>query len=618
MMSHRTKPLLWLALFLLPMCCQAQPWRPFLDPDRAIDWTGAGVGQIPDRPVLCATLKPQATTAQINAALASCPAEQAVFLTAGTYAINGNIRVPSNVTLRGAGASRTILNATGVIGGAVITLGGGSVPFHPMVIRDGATAGSSQILLQPGPGITAGMYLAIAETNDPGFVSAGGSEGNCNWCDGGWTNNGSLARGQIVLVTAVVNRPSATVEFSPPLYSAYTHSPVAVPFTMAAGHAGVESLQVRANHTGYDANFSVAACAWCWIRGVESNFADGEHVSITWGYHDEVRDSYVSNEFMHQPGVLDADIQLGYKTTASLVENNITERGHQSIMLEWGAAGNVIAYNYITGAFDRDTPNLVIGGIDFHGAHPQFNLLEGNVAPDIYADPFWGTSSHTTAYRNWLMGTTHVCSPLTGTGPVNCTGANGLYAFQAARAVQISYLATHNNFAGNVLGSIRMQALINTLSLKRLAQVPSVGFPALRGYDDAAYGWTFGYAGDGDDGSGTGCSGGQPPCHATAASLGSFLHGNFNNIDKSIGWAAGKSHTLAPSLYLPAKPWWWGALPFPSTGPDVNGGPGPGGHSYGNPAEACYEKVMHGLDGGAGSLLPFDPGACYGSFPAAP
>lgn len=385
---------------------------------------------------------------------------------------------------------------------------------------------------------------------------------------------------------------------------------------MAASHAGVENLQVRANNTGYEANFSVAACAWCWVRGVESNYADGEHVSITWGYHDEVRDSYFSNEFMHQPGVLDADIQVGYKTTASLIENNIIERGHQSIILEWGAAGNVVAYNYITGAFDRNTPNLVIGGIDFHGAHPQFNLLEGNVAPDIYADPFWGTSSHTTAFRNWLAGTTRVCSPMTGRGAVTCAGANGHYAFQAARAVQISYLATQNNFAGNVLGSVRMQALIN--NLKRLAQIPSVGYPALRGYDDAAYGWTFGYSGDGDDGSGTGCSGGPPPCHATAASLGSFLHGNFNNIDKSVAWAPGKTHILPPSLYLSAKPWWWGALPFPATGPDITGGPGPGGHSFGNSAEACYERVMGGSDGGAGNPLPFDPAACFGAPPTAP
>ena len=594
----------WVAFLLFSACASAQPWHPFLESDRAIDWAGAGVGHIPDRPVLCASLTPSATTAQINAALASCPADQAVFLAAGTYAIDGNIRVPSEVTLRGAGAGRTILNATGVTGGAVITLGGGSSPFHPLKIAGGASAGSTSILLPHGETINA-AFLAITETNDPAFVSSLGAGGNCNWCDGNWTKTGDLARGQIVQVWSVVN--GTTVAFLTPLYASYTRSPVAVPLAMSES-AGVENLQVRANNTGYETNFAMTLCARCWIRGVASNYADGEHVSITWGYHDEVRDSYFSNEFQHRAGERDADIQLALKTTASLIENNIIERGHQSVMLEWGAAGNVIAYNYMTGAFDRDTPNLVIGGIDFHGAHPQFNLLEGNVAPSIYADPFWGTSSDTTAFRNWLVGTTRVCSPSPGRHAVDC--ANAHYAFQAARAAQVSYVSTRNNFLGNVLGSTAMQAL--TRNGKRLAQIPSAAWPAPRSYDDAAYGWTFGYDGDGDDGSTTACSAGRPSCHAEPAALGTFRHGNYSNIDKSIAWAPGKPHTLPPSLYLSAQPPWWGSLPFPATGPDVTGGSGPGGHSYGNPAQACYLKIMGGSDGGAGSPLPFGPDACYG------
>jgi hypothetical protein len=52
---------------------------------------------------------------------------------------------------------------------------------------------------------------------------------------------------------------------------------------------------------------------------------------------------------------------------------------------------------------------------------------------------------------------------------------------------------------------------------------------------------------------------------------------------------------------------------FPATGPDVSGGAGPGGHSYGNPAQACYLRVMRGSDGGAGGPLVFDARSCYGT-----
>jgi hypothetical protein len=584
----------------------AQAWNGILDPDRGIDWAGAGVGRIPERPHICATLPPSATALQINAALAACPAEQTVLLGAGTYSVDGNIIVPSRVTLRGAGAGRSILDARGLFGGAVITLGGGSVPYRPLVISGGADAGSSRIAIAPRDRIEPGMFLVIAETNDDAYVSSQGISGNCHWCDGGWTKTGNLARGQIVKVTAMEG--ATIVAFSPPLYTSYTNAPVAVPFKMSASYAGVENLQVRANNTGYEANFSMAVCAFCWIKGVESNYADGEHVSLTWGYHDEVRDSYFSNEFMHHAGERDADIQIALKTTASLVENNIIERGHQSVMLEWGAAGNVVAYNYMTGAFDRDTPNLVIGGIDFHGAHPQFNLLEGNIAPFIYADPFWGTSSHTTAFRNWLVGTTRVCSPLRGRGTVDCSGFNGHYAFNAARAVQNSYLSTRNSYVANVIGSAQMQSLAR--KGRKLRQSASVSYPVPRGFDDVAYGWTFGYSGDGDDGSGTGCSAGGEACHADMEMLKIFMHANYNGVDRSIGWAPGNPRTLPASFYLSGKPAWWGSLPFPSIGPDISGN-----HAPGNSAAACYTTVMGGTDGGAGSPLSFDPDVCYRTSP---
>ena len=599
--------MLFLAAVCFSLSAHAQLWAPLLNSQQAIDWSNAGVGGIPARPVICANLTPSATLDQINRALASCPRGQTVYLAAGTYSIAGNINVPSEVTLRGAGANLTILNATGRGGGNVINLGTASVSYSPLSIKNGATAGSTSLLVSNGSGITVGKYLAIAETNDPEYVSSNGSEGNCRWCDG-WTKDGSLARGQIVQVTAV---RGDTISISPALYSTFTHTPIAVPFNMSATRAGVEDLQVYANNSGYGANFRMSACAYCWIRGVESNYTDGDHVRVYWGFHDEIRDSYFSNAYLHRPGQSDSDIQIGWKTTASLVENNIIERTHVSIMLVWGAAGNVISYNYTTGEFDNGSIYFLIGGIDFHGAHPQFNLLEGNVISVIFEDSIWGTSSHTTAFRNWVVGTSRICDPMSGRGVVKCSGTEGHYAFSAARPMLVSYLATKNNFIGNVVGSEQMQSLVGYH--KPLAQVASIEYPAVRSYDKAAYGWVFGYGETNDDGTGEGCAGGVGPCHRAGTSRSQFLHGNYNNIDLSLQWAPGVSHKLPASFYLAAKPGWWGEMPFPATGPDVNGGIGAGGHSFGNPAQACYTKVMRGSDGGAGSPLTFNADACYAS-----
>src|ERR1051325_8902807 len=79
---------------------------------RGADWTKAGVsGGIPTRTIICATLNPGASAAQIGSALQSCPAGQVVKLNAGTYTIGGIDfgGAKQNVTLGGAGANQSFL-----------------------------------------------------------------------------------------------------------------------------------------------------------------------------------------------------------------------------------------------------------------------------------------------------------------------------------------------------------------------------------------------------------------------------------------------------------------------------------------------------------------------------
>jgi hypothetical protein len=578
-----------------------------LNSGQAIDWSQSGVGGIPERTKSCANLSPGTSLAQINAALASCPPGETVNLAEGRYSVAGTIHVPSNVTLRGAGADRTVLDAVGKGFQYVVSLGSGSVAYIPVRITGGATAGSTNIQVASLAGISVGKYLVIAETNNPLYVTSAGSAGVCRWCDGDWSHTGSFSRGQIVAVTAVNEN---TVRIVPGLYSAYTGFPFAVSFTMSASYAGVEDLQVNANNNGYDANFGLSACAFCWLKGVEANFTDGDYAEVFWGYRDEIRDSYFSNAFTHLPGLHDADVHIGYKTSASLIENNIFERAHRSIELNWGAAGNVVAYNFTTGEYDTRARNFVLGGIFFHGAHPQFNLLEGNVLTQIQQDATWGSSSHTTVFRNWVAGTNRYCTPGVGREVVSCSKADARYAFQAARAIEMTYLSTHNNFVGNVVGSSSMQSLIGYYH--PLAQKAVIEYPAVRSYDTVAYGWSFGYGRMSDDGSGDGCSGGEPPCHIGGTSATHFRHGNYNNIGGSTDWVVGVSHELPASFYLSGRPAWWGSLAFPAIGPDVKGGGGPGGHSDGNPAGRCYLQTMGGARAVTGKPLLFNAASCYG------
>src|SRR5437773_5793009 len=118
-MRRKQSLLFPLTLLCLSLCSQAQNWSGIVSHGRAINWSGAGIpGGIPNRTVMCATLNPGATAAQINSAIASCPSGQVVFLNAGTYSLSSGINFSgtSNVTLRGAGPDHTILNFTGAAG----------------------------------------------------------------------------------------------------------------------------------------------------------------------------------------------------------------------------------------------------------------------------------------------------------------------------------------------------------------------------------------------------------------------------------------------------------------------------------------------------------------------
>src|SRR5437870_8184115 len=115
-MRHKSLFLFPLILLSLSLFSYAQLWSGVLDPSRAIDWSQAGViGGIPNRTSICATLNSGATAAQINSAIAACPSGQVVFLNAGIYNLSAGIDFgsKSSVTIRGAGADRTILKFIG-------------------------------------------------------------------------------------------------------------------------------------------------------------------------------------------------------------------------------------------------------------------------------------------------------------------------------------------------------------------------------------------------------------------------------------------------------------------------------------------------------------------------
>jgi hypothetical protein len=628
-MNRKSLLFLYLALmFVIPSAVHAQAWSGILKPVSgagacspstvsspqacAIDWSTAGVvGGIPSGSWTQsgATISPSGgdSTGSIQAALNACGTNHFVLLGAGTFNVN-SLTIPSNCVLRGSGTLKTIVNSTGS-GGAVYKLGGGGPAYTPTStnISSGATAGSSSIVVASASGISVGTLLAITELNDPTYVTTNTPSGSCTWCDG--TSDGAArARGQTVQVT---NVSGTTITFAPALYSNYGVAPgtspaQAWPFAVAGQNEGVELLQTYANGTGYTAVYAMQACVNCWVKGVFNNYADADHVDLANSLHSEVRDSYFSNAYVHSPGSTDSDVDIQLRTSASLIENNIFERLHISVMAEWGPAGNVVGYNYSIGNFDASCGCLAImWAFDYHGAHPQFTLFEGNVANSVALDAFWGSGGNTTFFRNQFRAVDTIASPQSA-GRNNVNWSSFQLANQQMNGEQIAFPHTNVNSIGNVMGSADAITAASTLYNSGAPPFTStIVPPATRNYSNFFDAASVGY----DTGSDTNGSG-IPSSLAGKAAGTYFQNGNFDIASNTVIWN-GASRALPASFYKSSKPSWFGSVPWPAMGPDVTGGNVDtsvlAGHVHAIPAEACYNNTARDSAG----IKLFDPTVCY-------
>jgi hypothetical protein len=219
-----------------------------------------------------------ASQSAIQSALNTAPANSVVKLNAGTYNIGSKLMIPSNVTLRGSGPA-TVLKATGG-GNSLICFGTSDGGWEHqngayVSITDGATKGSTSITVASTSGITVGGLLLIDQIDDGVEISDKGNEGSQGMC--GVRHGQKRHQSQIAEVTAINNK---TITLAQPLFTNYTRSPEAVPFPAQVKNAGLEDLKLYLNNTGVGQNISMFNAAYCWVKNIESDYSDGDHIWV--------------------------------------------------------------------------------------------------------------------------------------------------------------------------------------------------------------------------------------------------------------------------------------------------------------------------------------------------
>jgi parallel beta helix pectate lyase-like protein len=609
-MKLRFSGLTLVLLFVTAPLLHAQAWTGILDPSRAIDWSNAGIpGGIPNRTTICATLNPGATSAQIDAAIAACPSGQVVFLAAGTYSISAGISFAgrSNVTLRGAGPTQTILQFTGGdpcngLGGDVCLTGAsasyvGSANVQPGGAHAASWSGgyakaSNQISLS-GPGISGiaiGTVLILDQANDVADtrgVFICDIAITCHDSSQTGSSNGRTIAGidynqqQLVTVTAINGN---TFTISPGLYANNwrTNQNPGAWWNQQLSASGLEDLTVdHSQSTTASSGVFIYDCDNCWISNIRSIDAKRNHVWLYQSSNAVIRDSYfygTQNAASQSYGI------ETFITSDDLIENNIFDTVTNPVMYS-SCSGCVVGYNYSLKNAYTVSQAWMMGAFASHDAGNMMNLFEGNDFDSLYCDNEHGTSDLSTYFRNQLTGT--LPGKSLNTMPVTL----------------MSYCRGFN-IVGNVLGTIGYHKNYEA-SLQTSAANCDVSIYQL--------GW-----------SGTECSSGSNPPNDAIVRSSLLRWGNYDVVAGSPQWNPAEvpttastfinanpipsGHTLPDSFYKSSKPNWWGSVPWPAAGPDVSGGPGAGGFAYANPAQLCYGITAKDANG----ILLFDAKSCYG------
>jgi hypothetical protein len=550
------------------------------------------------------------SAATINTALSACTAGHYVLLGAGTFHLNTTITFggTANVTLKGAGADQTFIvmhnsNCCLGFGDSSLFMGSSTLsmyvdsttaPPHSASLSGTMTKGTTSLTFSSTTGLVVGgtvMFDQLDDSSDPGDTYICSTKDVCSQEGPGGGGRTGRAQNQVVVVTAI---NGSTVTFTPGLYMPNWRTGQ-TPQAWWGSSAywvegeGVEDLSIDHTLASAQKGFFLFNCLNCWIKGVRALNAPRSHVWLYQSPHCTIRDSYFFEGQDHASQSYGVEF---WHTSDDLVENNIFQKVTLPANINAAASGSVVAYNY----FINDLYNTAVwmqGSNQHHEGGTDFILHEGNDGPGFTTDDTHGTGNFFTAFRNYFVGWE--------TGKTAQSTPMHLYAYHR-------YL----NIVGNVLGRSGFHTSYECAPATNTSAncSPDNGDLAI---------FTIGFSGNG---------GGKASTfnNDTLAKSTLFRWGNYDTVNAAVRWNTGEvpsgispypnpvpsSQTLPDSLYLSAKPAFYGSNPWPSIGPDISDGTvtGVASHVRRIPARICFEDVMGGAFGDTVAKT-FSRSTCY-------
>ena len=305
---------------------------------RQTDWTLAGyngnkdvdyvVINFQDRGGIADGVTPNDITyTDILDSLAGAPA--VIFFPSGNYFFNSTINLRSNLVIRGsvAGTSTLTFDLDGE--DDLILARGSQTGIQSNLIADPAQNDTWIRIANPEL-FTPGDYVLFIEEDDSLITSA-------------WALHTS---GQITVVASVSND---TIYLKSPLRRAYQISKnTRIVKLLPVKEIGIENLKVvRLDATpAQTSNIKLEVAAECWINCVESYKSNFCHIDLRKCTNVDVEGCYMQDAFAYGGGGQGYGVVLHSTTGECLVTDNRFKHLRHSMLLQSGANGNVVSYNY--------------------------------------------------------------------------------------------------------------------------------------------------------------------------------------------------------------------------------------------------------------------------------
>lgn len=309
-----------------------------------------------------------------------------IYIPAGYFHFTRPINLTANIILRGASASETFLTFNLQEEGHLVNAIG-ERSTETFLLSENALKAEQKITINAETQLASGDYIYLFE-EDQDLV-------NNDWAI---HSTGQICRVAIVDGNKIFLEEELRRNF-------HTNKQARIVPMQPIRKVGIENLSLERQdiNQSQTSNINFKYAADCWVKCVESKQCNFAHVTIEQSTHIYITGSYFYHAFDYGNGGKAYGVVLQQGSGDCLIENNIFKRLRHSMLLQSGANGNVLSYNYSldphwTGV---QLPGNSAGDLVLHGNYPYANLFEGNIVQNLVIDDSHGVNGpFNTFFRN--------------------------------------------------------------------------------------------------------------------------------------------------------------------------------------------------------------------------